>query len=87
MTSVLLSPALILAAVLSTAYAAFFHLWRRGDKTALQNYTMASWVGFAVGHVVGDIVGIHWLQVGHLSVLNGTIGAIVSLLIVKSLEA
>jgi hypothetical protein len=36
---------------------------------------------------VGDLIGIRWLQVGHLSVLNGTIGAIVSLLIVKSLEA
>jgi hypothetical protein len=87
MTSLLLSPALVLATVLSTACATFFYLWQRGDKSALQNYLLAAWIGFAVGHVVGDLVGIHWLQVGHLSVLNGTIGAISSLLIVKSLEA
>ena len=87
MTSLFLSPALVLATVLSTAYAAFFHLWQRSDKSSLKNYAAASWIGFAVGHVVGDLIGIRWLQVGHLSVLNGTIGAIVSLLIVKSLEA
>ncbi len=53
----------------------------------LRNYLLAAWIGFAAGHVAGNLVGIHWLQVGHLYVLNGTIGAIAALIIVKSLEA
>jgi hypothetical protein len=87
LSSLLFSPALVLAAVLATAYAAFFHLWDQGSLLTLRNYLLAAWIGFAVGHVLGDLIGIHWLQVGHLSVLNGTIGAATSLLIVKSLEA
>jgi hypothetical protein len=81
------SPALALGAVLSTAYAALFHLWNRGDVSALRHYLLAAWLGFAGGHILGGLVGIHWLQVGHLDVLNGTIGATAALLIAKSLEA
>ncbi len=83
----LLSPALALGAVLSTACAALFHLLNRGDMPALRRYLLAAWLGFAVGHVLGNLVGIHWLPVGHLSVLNGTVGATVALLIAKSLQA
>ena len=83
----LLSPALALGAVLSTAYAALFHLWQRGDMPALRRYLLAAWLGFAAGHLLADAVGIHWLQVGHLNVLSGTAGVVVALLIAKSLEA
>lgn len=87
MTNLLLSPALVLAAVLATAYAAFFHLWNRGGMSMLRNYLLAAWIGFAGGHLVGDLAGTHWLQVGHLSVFNGTVGAAAALLIARSLEA
>lgn len=82
-----LSPALTLGAVLSTAYAALFHLWDRGDAGALRRYLLAAWLGFSGGHLLGDVAGVHWLQVGHLSVLNGTVGTAMALLIAKSLRA
>ncbi len=53
----------------------------------LRNYLVAAWIGFAGGHLVGGLVDIHWLQVGQVCVLNGTIGAAATLIIVKSLEA
>ena len=83
----LLSPALALGAVLSTAYAALFHLWNKGDISALRHYLLAAWLGFAGGHLLGDIAGVHWGQIGHLGVLNGTVGAAAALLIARSLEA
>lgn len=83
----LLSPAFALGAVLSTAYAALFHLWQRGDMPALRRYLLAAWLGFAAGHLIGNLVGVQWLQVGQLGVLNGTLGAVGALLIAKSLEA
>jgi hypothetical protein len=83
----LFSPALALGIVLATAYAALFHLWNRGNMPALRRYLLAAWLGFAGGHLLGDLVGIQWLQVGHLGVLNGTIGAATALLIAKSLQA
>jgi hypothetical protein len=76
-----------LGAVLSTAYAALFHLWHKGDMSVLRRYLPAAWLGFAAGHLAGDIAGIHWVQIGHLGVLNGTIGAMIALLIARSLEA
>jgi hypothetical protein len=83
----LLSPALALAAILSTLYATLFHLWRRGDLSALRTYLFATWLGFAAGHLLGNLAGLELVRIGHLDVLCGTIGAITALLIAWSLEA
>lgn len=83
----LLSPTMALGAVISTAFAALFHIWQKGDILALRRYLLAAWLGFAAGHLLGDIVGIHWLQLGQLNVVSGTIGAALALLVAKSLEA
>jgi H+/Cl- antiporter ClcA len=82
----LLSPTIALGAVLSTAYAALFHVWQKGDITNLRHYLVAAWLGFAAGHILGDVLGFHWLQIGQLNVASGTIGAALSLLIARSLE-
>lgn len=55
--------------------------------SALRHYLLAAWLGFAGGHLLGDIAGVHWGQIGHLGVLNGTVGAAAALLIARSLEA
>lgn len=82
----MLSPAFVLGAVLSTAYAAIFHLWNKGGMSALLRYLLASWLGFACGHFLGEMAGIQWLEIGHLGVLNGSIGALAALFTAKSLE-
>jgi hypothetical protein len=81
----LLSPALVLGAVLSTIYAALFHLWQGGTLTGLRRYLIAAWLGFAAGHLLGGMLGFHWVQVGDLNALSGTVGAVAALLIAKSL--
>jgi len=86
MTS-LLSPGLALGVILSTAYAALFNLWQKGNFKALRNYILAAWIGFAVGHFVGEAVGFEWLLIGQLNVASGTVGAAASMIIAKSLEA
>jgi hypothetical protein len=83
----LLSPAQVLGAVLSTIYAALFHLWQRGTMTALRRYLIAAWLGFAAGHLLGGMLGFQWLQVGDLNALSGTVGAVAALLIANSLQA
>jgi hypothetical protein len=76
-----------LGAVLSTAYAALFHIWQNGDTRALRNYLLAAWLGFAAGHLFGAILGVQFLQVGQLDVFSGTIGALIALVIARTLEA
>jgi hypothetical protein len=83
----ILSPALVLGALLSTTYAALFHLWQRGTMVALRRYLLAAWLGFAAGHLLGGMLGFHWLTVGDLNVLSGTVCAVAALLIAKSLQA
>jgi len=55
--------------------------------STLRRYMLAAWLGFAFGHFAVDLVGIHWLQIGHLNALSGMVGAAAALLIAKSLEA
>jgi hypothetical protein len=76
-----------LGIVLSTAYAALFHLWNKREVPTLRHYLLAAWLGFAVGHLAGDILQIHWIQVGQLNIVSGTIGAAIAMLIARSLEA
>ena len=83
----LFPPALALGAVLSTAYAALFNLWQRGNLRALRTCLVAAWLGFALGHVVGEMVGAEWLLIGQLNVAGGTVGAAAALLIAKWMEA
>jgi H+/Cl- antiporter ClcA len=82
----LLSPTMALGAVLSTAYAALFHLWQDGDTAALRHYLLAAWLGFAAGHLLGNMLSIQMLQVGQLNVVGGTVGTVIALLIAKALE-
>ncbi len=81
----LLSPTLTLGAVLSTGYAALFHLLQKEHKPSLGRMLVSSWVGFAAGHVLSAMSGIHLLQIGQLNVVVGTVGAVAALLIARSL--
>ncbi len=85
--SALFSPALALGVVLSTGYAALFHFWQGGDLGALRRYLLAAWLGFAGGHALSSLAGIHWMRVGQLHVLGGTLAAVAALVIAKLLEA
>lgn len=54
---------------------------------ALRLYLLTAWLGFAGGHLLGEVIGIHGLQVGRLSIFPGTAGAIVALFIARTMEA
>ena len=81
-----LSPALVLGAVLATAYGAVFHLWQKGNAWLLRRRLVAAWLGFACGHLVGSALGVDWLTIGRLNVLTGTAGALAALLIARLSE-
>jgi hypothetical protein len=83
----LLSPAIALGFVLSSAFAALFNLWQGGSMQALLRFLLAAWLGFAAGHVLGEIAGIQWLVVGQLNIVSGTAGSAATMLIAKSLDA
>ena len=84
---ILLSPSLVLSVIIASAYAAFFNLWQGGSTRDLLIYLLAGWLGFAIGELAGDFVGMDILMIGGIHVLEGTIGSLVLLILARWLKA
>jgi uncharacterized membrane protein YeaQ/YmgE (transglycosylase-associated protein family) len=72
-------PSLLLGLLISSLYGALFHLLRGGDLTRLISYLFLAWIGFALGHFIGN--WFHWIlyPIGPLNFGTATIGSIVLL--------
>jgi hypothetical protein len=71
---------LILGFLASTLYGAGFHLVFGGPLRRIPIFLVAAWVGFAVGHFAGDLLGLDLLKLGAINLLSGSIGAWLALL-------
>lgn len=83
----LLSPPLVLSLIIASAYAAIFTLWQRGSTRDLLIYLLTCWLGFAIGELIGDAVGLDILMIGQIHVVEGTFGSILLLFLAKWLRA
>ncbi len=72
-------PTLLFAFILATLYGAGFHLWQGGNARRLLLYLLAGWLGFALGHFVGEWLGIRLLAVGALNTFTATLGSAIAL--------
>jgi hypothetical protein len=70
---------LVLALLLATAYAALFHFLTGGSVRRLLIYIVAAWAGFAVGHLLGQVLLIDWLRLGPLYLFSASAGAWIAL--------
>ena len=82
----LLSPPLVLSLIIASAYAAFFNLWQGGSARDLVIYLVACWLGFAIGELVGDVLGLDILMIGQIHVVEGTFGSLGLLALAKWLK-
>ncbi len=71
---------LILGFLLATAYGAGFHLLLGGPARRIILYLITAWVGFAVGHIVGDLLNLTLLRLGVLQLFSASIGAWLALI-------
>ena len=76
-----IASALVLGFLLSTAYGAGFHLLMGGPARRIVLYVLASWLGFALGHFLGDLLNIEWLKMGVLYLFSASIGSWLDLII------
>ncbi len=67
--------ALVLGFLLSTAYGAGFHFLLGGPARRIPLYVLASWIGFAAGHFIGDMLNVELFKLGALHLLSASIGA------------
>jgi hypothetical protein len=70
---------IVLGFLLATAYGTLFHLLIGGPARRLLLYVVASWLGFAIGHFIGGMLLLNWLQLGPLNLLSASIGSWIAL--------
>lgn len=82
----LLSPALAFLFLLASINAVLFHLlWgRRIGELVL--FWVAAVIGFTVGQLGAEALGLSFLTIGPLHLVEGTIGSWMGLLIAKRLK-
>lgn len=70
---------LVFGFLLATAYGAGFHLLLGGPARHVLLYVLAAWVGFAVGHFVGDLLSIELMKLGVVHLFSASLGAWIAL--------
>lgn len=68
-----MSPYLVLSTIIAVAYGAAFHLWKGRGVRELLLYLIASWLGFALGQMLGESIGSELLLIGPVHILEGTV--------------
>jgi hypothetical protein len=82
----LIPPVLLLGAILATLYALLFHLfWGRRTRELLA-YWLAALLGFGIGQLLGWIMGMRFLMIGDLHLVEGTVASWAGLVIAKRLK-
>jgi hypothetical protein len=72
---------LVLGFLLATAYGAGFHFLIGGPAKHILIYILASWFGFLIGHIIGDILNFELLKLGPLHLLTASIGSWAALIL------
>ena len=71
---------IILGFLLATAYGTAFHFIMGGPAKRILLYVFAAWVGFAIGHVVGDLINLELFKLGVLHLFSASLGAWIALI-------
>lgn len=66
---------LVLSFLLATAYGAGFHVMLGGPARHILVYVIAAWLGFAIGHFLGDFMNVDILRLGAVHLLTASVGA------------
>lgn len=78
-------PSIVFGFVIATLYGSAFHFVAGGDARRLAVFLLASWIGFALGHITGDLLNVNLLDIGSLNMLNATFGSLVALIVARFL--
>jgi len=80
------SPAFILGSAVGSLWGAVFYLVFGKRMTDLVLYWFVGLIGFFVGHAIADAVGLHWLMLGQVHVMSGTLASWVAMFVARWLK-
>ena len=81
-----MSPALLLSVLIASIYGALFHVWRGRSFRELPLYLIASGLGFALGQLVGNLIGLDIFVIGPIHIIEATLGSWAMLFIARWLK-
>lgn len=81
-----LSPALALGLIFSVGYGSLYHLWSGRNFSDLLIALSAALIGFGSGQLLGFFTQTAWLQIGQLHLVEATLGAGCTLLLLRFLQ-
>ena len=79
-------PAWLLSALIAGIYGALFHLWRGRTLRDLPLYILAALLGFVLGHLAGDALGLDLFTIGPVHVVEASLGSWIALFIARWLK-
>jgi uncharacterized membrane protein YeaQ/YmgE (transglycosylase-associated protein family) len=74
-------PVITFAFVIATLIGAVFHFVVGGDARRLAMFLLAGWLGFGIGHLLGNTLDIDLLMIGELRMLSAATGAMFALFV------
>ncbi len=72
---------IVLAFFVATLYGAGFHLVFGGPARRIPVFIVSAWIGFALGHFVGEVVSLTLLKLGAINLLSASLGSWLTLLL------
>jgi hypothetical protein len=79
-------PALLLSFLIIGAYGALFHLWRGRTFRELPLYLAAAGIGFALGQIGGDAIGLDLFTIGPVHIVEASLGSWAALFVARWLK-
>ncbi len=80
------SPVLLLGSSVATLYAAGFHLLTGRTWRQIMLFWVLSLMGFMMGQVGGELLGLNWPMLGQIHIIPATIISWLALLVARLLK-
>jgi len=80
------SPVFLVGSVLATLWAALFHFVLGRRLADLILYWFIALIGFAVGQAMAEILGLRWLLVGQVHMIEGTAACWIAMFVARWLK-
>ena len=75
-------PYLLLSALIGAVYGTLFHLWRGKTLPDLPIYFLTGVIGFGLGQVFGELVGLNISLIGPIHIVEASLVSWGSLLLI-----
>jgi len=76
----IISPIFSFGLMVATLIGALVHLIIGGDGRQLVAMILAAWIGFALGQMIGALMGITILSIGSLYLFTGALGSLIAVI-------